>query len=108
MKLLLVEDTASLARSVARGLREEGFVVELADNGEDGLHRGSEAPFDYCGLSCVVGPDGADLARAGSDEELIFADIEPATMEASRRHNPYLTDRRPELYSRLSIRDDAR
>jgi DNA-binding response OmpR family regulator len=46
MKLLLVEDTASLARSVARGLREEGFVVELADNGEDGLHLGSEAPFD--------------------------------------------------------------
>ena len=68
---------------------------------------GTEAPFDYCGLSCVVGPDGADLARAGRGEELIFADLDRRSMEESRRLNTHLADRRPELYSRLSIRDGA-
>jgi predicted amidohydrolase len=63
---------------------------------------GREASFDYCGLSCVVGPDGADLARAGRGEELIFADLDRGAIEAARRLNPHLRDRRPELYGRLS------
>lgn len=63
---------------------------------------GSEGQFDYCGLSCVVGPDGSDLARAGRGEELIFADLDRAQLEQSRRINTHLTDRRPELYGRLS------
>jgi predicted amidohydrolase len=62
---------------------------------------GREASFDYCGLSCVVGPDGADLARAGRGEELIFADLDRDAIHASRQLNPYLGDRRPELYFRL-------
>ena len=63
---------------------------------------GTEAAFDYCGLSCVVGPDGADLARAGRGEELIFADLDKAMLSRSRTLNPYLKDRRPELYGRLA------
>lgn len=59
---------------------------------------GREAGFDYCGLSCVVGADGADLARAGGGEELIFADLDRARLEESRRVNSHLADRRPELY----------
>ena len=62
---------------------------------------GREGPFDYCGLSCVVGPDGSDLARAGRGEELIFADLDRRTLEQSRRLNTHLKDRRPELYRRL-------
>ena len=26
---------------------------------------GSEGELSYCGLSCVIAPDGSDLARAG-------------------------------------------
>ena len=63
---------------------------------------GRETPFEYCGLSCVVGPDGTDLARAGRGEALIFADLDRAALDASRRINSYLGDRRPELYSRLT------
>jgi predicted amidohydrolase len=63
---------------------------------------GSEGPFDYCGLSCVVGPDGADLARAGRGEELIFADLDRQVLEQSRKINTHLSDRRPELYGRLT------
>jgi 5-aminopentanamidase len=63
---------------------------------------GREGPFDYCGLSCVVGPDGADLARAGRGEEVIFADLDHEALAGSRALNTHLKDRRPELYGRLT------
>lgn len=62
---------------------------------------GAEAELNYCGRSCVVAPDGNDLARAGASEELIFAAVEPAAYQASRISNPYLADRRPALYGEL-------
>jgi DNA-binding response OmpR family regulator len=37
MKLLLIEDDPHASVSIAKGLREEGFVVEVARDGEDGL-----------------------------------------------------------------------
>jgi len=36
MKLLLVEDDPRTAHAVARGLREEGYVVDVAASAEDG------------------------------------------------------------------------
>jgi 5-aminopentanamidase len=61
---------------------------------------GSEAGLGYCGLSCIVGPDGQDLARAGTGPALLFADIDPAALSRGRQSNPYLSDRRMELYGR--------
>ncbi|PVG81548.1 carbon-nitrogen hydrolase [Nocardioides gansuensis] len=63
---------------------------------------GQEAELAYCGESCVVGPDGADLARAGSGEELLLAEIDPARLASSRAANTHLRDRRPELYGALT------
>ncbi|OBQ50104.1 heavy metal response regulator transcription factor [Halodesulfovibrio spirochaetisodalis] len=37
-KILLVEDQETAATYIAKGLREEGFVVDVAHNGPDGLH----------------------------------------------------------------------
>src|SRR3989337_2929260 len=54
---------------------------------------GHEADLAYCGESCVVGPDGADLARAGSGEELLLAEIDPARLASSRAVNTHLRDR---------------
>lgn len=59
---------------------------------------GREGDFDFAGLSCLASPDGAVPARAGTGPELLFADVDPALPRASRERNPYLTDRRPELY----------
>jgi predicted amidohydrolase len=86
-----------VARTVvpARAFENQVFVA-YADR------CGHEGSFDYCGLSCVVGPDGQDLARAGRGEELILADLDRNAMSASRRINAYLTDRRPELYGSIS------
>jgi 5-aminopentanamidase len=59
---------------------------------------GSEGGVDYCGLSCIVGPDGQDLARAGTAPALLFADIDPSAISRGRKANPYLSDRRMALY----------
>ena len=40
MRVLMVEDDAVLASSIARALRAESFAVDIADNGEDGGHLG--------------------------------------------------------------------
>jgi predicted amidohydrolase len=62
---------------------------------------GREGNLGYCGLSCVVGPDGRDLARAGASPALLFADIDPSIISRGRQTNAYLSDRRAELYGRL-------
>jgi two-component system OmpR family response regulator len=46
MRALLVEDDATIAEFVVRGLREAGFVVDHASDGEAGLARAIEAAYD--------------------------------------------------------------
>ena len=56
-------------------------------------HAGHDSRFSYAGLSSVAAPDGACLAAAADDAPaLIFADLDPAAYEASRRANSYLVD----------------
>ncbi len=60
---------------------------------------GSEGNLTYCGRSCIVGPDGEDVVRAGSAEGIFIADVDSTAIAASRRDNPILTDLRAELYT---------
>jgi len=46
MRLLIVEDDARVAGFVAKGLRQAGYAVDHAANGEDGLHLASTEPYD--------------------------------------------------------------
>ncbi len=46
MKLLLVEDEPKLSEYLRKGLGEEGFVVDAALNGIDGLHMASVNDYD--------------------------------------------------------------
>ncbi|MFD7182959.1 carbon-nitrogen hydrolase family protein [Streptomyces sp. NPDC056637] len=62
---------------------------------------GQEGEFEFVGLSTLAGPDGVARARAGRGDELICADVDPAFLAASREANPYLSDRRPGLYTPL-------
>ncbi|MEU6441998.1 carbon-nitrogen hydrolase family protein [Streptomyces sp. NPDC047046] len=59
---------------------------------------GPEGGFDFVGLSCLAAPDGTTPARAGAGPELLLADVDPALLAASRAANPYLADRRTDLY----------
>lgn len=63
---------------------------------------GHEGELEYLGQSCIVAPDGTDLARAGPGEEMILADVDPARIASWRQNNPYLADRRPDLYGSLA------
>jgi DNA-binding response OmpR family regulator len=46
VRLLLVEDDRLLADSLRQDLEHQGYAVDLADNGRDGLFMGKEIPYD--------------------------------------------------------------
>lgn len=55
-------------------------------------HAGSEGDITYAGASCIVGPDGRDVARAGEEPQLVTATLEAARVAAARQRLPYLSD----------------
>ncbi|WP_156391614.1 MULTISPECIES: heavy metal response regulator transcription factor [unclassified Roseateles] len=65
MKLLVVEDEAKLADYLRKGLTEEGFVVDVARNGVDGLHLAAEGDYDLVLLDGMLpGIDGLAVLAA--------------------------------------------
>ena len=46
MRLLLVEDDQKIASFIEKGLMAAGFAVDMATNGEDGLHLAISEPYD--------------------------------------------------------------
>ena len=46
MRLLIVEDDMEIAAFIAKGMKQEGFAVDHAANGEDGLHLALNEPYD--------------------------------------------------------------
>ena len=70
MKLLLVEDDAKLAAALRRGLEAEGFAVEVAPDGDEGLWRATEGSYAAILLDLMLpGRSGfrvcADLRAVG-------------------------------------------
>lgn len=65
VKLLMVEDDAKVASAVARGLRAEGFTVEVAADGDEGLWRATEGTYDLIVLDVMLpGTNGYRLCAA--------------------------------------------
>ncbi len=54
MRLLLVEDYPPLRKSVAKGLREAGFAVDVADNGDDGHWYAMSNDYDVIILDLML------------------------------------------------------
>ena len=54
MKILLVEDDRHVARFVEKGLRENSFSVDIAENGEDGLYLATEESYDLIILDIML------------------------------------------------------
>ena len=46
MRALIIEDDGTIAEFVARGLRESGFAVDQAADGEEGLEAALQQPYD--------------------------------------------------------------
>ncbi|HET8529483.1 MAG TPA: response regulator transcription factor [Gaiellaceae bacterium] len=64
MRVLVVEDEAKLANLVARGLREEGYAVDVAGRGEDAVWMAEANPYDAILLDVMLpGADGFETCR---------------------------------------------
>jgi len=67
MRALVIEDDATLREQVAGYFTEEGFVVDTAADGEQGLYKATEFPIDLAivdlGLPKVSGVDIVKQAR---------------------------------------------
>src|SRR3954462_11797726 len=69
MRVLVVEDEASIADALAIGLRAEGFDVDIADNGTDGLWRARETSYAAIILDILLpGMNGFKVCRTLRDE----------------------------------------
>lgn len=64
MNILFVEDEAKIANFVRAGLKEQGFVVDYCDNGDDGYLRALDNEYDAIVLDIMVpGKDGLSILK---------------------------------------------
>jgi len=65
MRILLVEDEAPLRETLAARLKRDGFAVDAAQDGEEGMYLGREVPFDLAIIDLGLPKmSGMDLIRA--------------------------------------------
>ncbi|WJL94137.1 response regulator transcription factor [Microbacterium sp. ET2] len=70
MRILVVDDEVRLADGVRRGLEAEGFAVDVAHNGVDGLWRARNARYDAIVLDLMMpGMSGWKVCEALRAEE---------------------------------------
>jgi two-component system OmpR family response regulator len=64
MRLLIAEDDAKLARSLARGLRAEGYAVDIVETGDDAIVNARVYDYDAIVLDVMLpGVDGFSVCR---------------------------------------------
>jgi two-component system, OmpR family, copper resistance phosphate regulon response regulator CusR len=77
MRILVIEDEKKTAAFLAKGLREAGFAVDLARDGESGLEQARAAKFDLLIVDIMLPKkDGwevvAELRRDGVRTPILF------------------------------------
>jgi len=77
MKILVVEDEKKSALYLDKGLRESGYVVDVAENGEAGLQMAKSGDYDLIILDVMLpGRDGwsvmSELRKAGKQTPVLF------------------------------------
>jgi two-component system copper resistance phosphate regulon response regulator CusR len=88
LRILVIEDEDGIADFLVRGLREEGFTVERAADGDAGWH-GLQGDWDVVLLDWwLPGPDGLTLLRrlraAGRDTPVLFLTARDAVPDRVR------------------------
>ena len=64
MRVLLVEDDVRIANFVSKGLRENSYAVDVANDGEDGLYQASINDYDLIILDVMLPKiDGFEVCR---------------------------------------------
>ena len=102
-----------LVPSASRGIPEvadpaDAWLVELRAHAITnmyyigGVNRvGVEQGEQFLGHSVIIGPDGAVMEMAGSEEAIVSAEVDTATVRATRIARGFLRDRRPDIYGGL-------
>ena len=71
MRVLIVEDELKLAEALERGLKAEGFDVDVATDGSDGLWRAKEWPYNAIVLDILLpGTNGYRVAQSLREAEV--------------------------------------
>jgi len=69
MRILVVEDDKKVAGFIKKGLEEETYAVDVAYDGEDGLHFGSEGQYDLIVLDIMLPKiDGLEILSKLRDQ----------------------------------------
>ena len=64
MRILIVEDEPDLLRSLAQAMREEGYAVDTANDGEDGCFKAESYDYDAVVLDVMLPKlDGWEILR---------------------------------------------
>ncbi|NOS80033.1 MAG: response regulator transcription factor [Nitrospira sp.] len=70
MRILVVEDDKRISNFVKRGLEAEGYLVDLAQDGEEGLQKGM-TPYDMIVLDLLLpGKNGYEICQALRQEQI--------------------------------------
>ncbi|GDZ95026.1 two component transcriptional regulator [Planktothrix agardhii CCAP 1459/11A] len=65
MNVLLIEDQPKIAKFVQMGLKEQGFVVNYYDNGDDGYLQAMNNEYDVIVLDIMIpGKDGLSILKS--------------------------------------------
>lgn len=71
MRILVVEDNPRIAAFLQKGLREEGYVVEVAGDGDEAFRRATAEGFDAAVVDVMIpGRTGIDLVRDLREREV--------------------------------------
>ncbi len=84
MRILIVEDEKSLANILKKGLTEEGYAVDVAYDGEEGLYMATNYPVDVVVLDIMLPKmDGievlSNLRKGGKDTPVLLLTAKDTT-----------------------------
>ncbi len=71
MRVLVIEDEEAIARALQRGLRAEGFAVDIAKDGNEGLWMARERHYDAIVLDILLpGMNGFRICKTLREESI--------------------------------------
>ena len=72
MKLLIIEDDKSILNMLKRGLEEEDFIIDTAENGEDGEYLASINHYDIIILDWMLpNKSGIEILKSLRDQNIL-------------------------------------
>ena len=71
MRILVIEDDKKIASFLTKGLKQSGFAVDQAGNGEDGLHLALTTPYDVAVIDIMLPKlDGLSVVQSLRNQKI--------------------------------------